>query len=74
MADLTKIELEDCPDCRGMGALNHEGGWCTYVECVDCGAHTIFEEYGDESEKQNAEARVISLWNQGKVIHMNPGE
>ena len=28
-------ELEDCPHCRGVGQLIHEGGWCCYVECLD---------------------------------------
>lgn len=68
------MELEDCPDCRGAGILTHEGGWCAYVECSCCGAHTTYVEYNNEEEKAQAEKAVVSLWNQGKVIHMNPGE
>ena len=68
------IELEDCPDCRGVGSIMHEGGWCTYVECTNCGAHTTYVEYGNEEEKEAAVRTVVSIWNQGKVIHMNPGE
>ena len=68
------IELEDCPDCRGMGVLSHEGCWCVYVECVDCGAHTVYVEYANEAEKEAAERQVASIWNRGKVIHMSPGE
>lgn len=74
MTDAEMIELEECPDCRGMGALHHEGGWCCYVECLDCGAHTTFVEYKNDAEKQEAERLVISTWNRGKVIHMAPGE
>ena len=35
------MDLADCPACReGVGSLEHEGGWCVYVECLQCGAHT----------------------------------
>ncbi len=68
------IELEECPDCRGTGALYHEGGWCVYVECMNCGAQTAYVEYSNEEEKANAERMVASIWNQGKVVHMAPGE
>lgn len=74
MEDKKSIMLEECPDCRGMGALCHEGGWCVYVECLDCGAHTVYQEYSNEEEKEAAERQVASIWNMGKVIHMNPGE
>lgn len=74
MSEKERIELEECPDCRGTGAISHEGGWCVSVECLDCGAHTIFAEYHNEAEKAAAERTVASLWNRGKVIHMNPGE
>ena len=34
-------DLGDCPACReGAGLMMNEGGWCAYVECSDCGAHT----------------------------------
>lgn len=68
------IELEECPDCRGAGMLCSEGGWCVYVECADCGAHTVFVEYATEEEKAAAQRQVATLWNRGKVIHMHPGE
>ena len=35
MKDRNPLELEECPDCRGVGTLCHEGGWCVYVECLD---------------------------------------
>lgn len=68
------IELEDCPDCRGHGVICHEGGWCVYVECADCGAHTAFIEYSNDQEKSEAERTVAAIWNRGKVVHMAPGE
>lgn len=74
MLEQEMIELEECPDCRGMGVLCHEGGWCAYVECCNCGAHTTYVEYSNEEEKTQAERMVSTIWNRGKVIHMNPGE
>lgn len=68
------IELEECPACRGAGVITHEGGWNVQVECCDCGAHTVYVEYSNEEEKQEAEKRVAALWNMGKVIRLNPGE
>lgn len=72
--DQNLLELEECPDCRGTGTILHEGGWCTYVECANCGAHTVYVEYSNDEEKAAAERTVASIWNRGKVIHMNPGE
>ena len=68
------IELEECPICRGPGMILHEGGWNVQVECVDCSAHTVYVEYSNDQEKQDAERRVISLWNMGKVVHGERGE
>ena len=73
MNDRKPLELEECPDCRGTGALCHEGGWCVYVECLDCGAHTAYVEYANPEEQDEAERRSAALWNMGKVIHMRPG-
>lgn len=73
MKDRNPLELEECPDCRGVGALCHEGGWCVYVECLDCGAHTAYVEYANPEEQEEAERRSAALWNMGKVIHMRPG-
>ncbi len=69
-----EIELEECPACRGAGMLVHEGGWNVQVECVDCGAHTVFVEYANEEEKAQAERTVAQIWNMGKVIKSDPGE
>ena len=73
MKDRNPLELEECPDCRGVGTLCHEGGWCVYVECLDCGAHTAYVEYANPEEQEEAERRSAALWNMGKVIHMRPG-
>ena len=68
------FELEECPCCRGAGALVHDGGWNVQVECTDCGSHTVYLEYNNEKEKKDAELAVARLWNLGKVIKSNPGE
>ncbi len=68
------IELEECPVCRGVGAIMHEGGWNVQVECLDCSAHTIYVEYANAEEKAEAEKTVAHLWNIGKVISSERGE
>lgn len=68
------IILEECPMCRGTGMIMHEGGWNVQVECTDCGSHTVYVEYEDESSKEDAVRKVAMLWNLGKVIKSNPGE
>lgn len=67
------VILEDCPVCRGSGYLVHDGGWNVQVECSDCSAHTVYVEYNNEKEKAEAEKRVVSLWNMGKVIKEDIG-
>ena len=67
-------ELEECPICRGTGVVTHEGGWSVQVECMDCSAHTVYVEYADEDEKQEAEKAVVHLWNIGKVVSGGRGE
>ena len=67
-------ELEECPICRGAGILMHEGGWSVQVECCDCSAHTVFVEYNSEQEREEAEQKVVTLWNIGKVIRSDVGE
>ncbi|MBR7103506.1 MAG: Lar family restriction alleviation protein [Lentisphaeria bacterium] len=74
MENNTIIELEECPSCRGVGSIVHEGGWNVQVECCDCGAHTVYVEYSNDAEKQDAERSVARLWNMGKVIKLDPGE
>ena len=72
--DTNDFVLEDCPACRGTGVLVHDGGWNVQVECVDCGAHTVYLEYNNDEEKRAAEEGVARLWNMGKVIKSEPGE
>lgn len=69
-----KYMLEECPVCRGAGILTHEGGWNVQVECTDCSAHTVYIEYDNETEKAEAEKKVIHLWNIGKVVSSERGE
>ena len=66
--------LDECPMCRGNGVVQHEGGWNVQVECADCGSHTVYVEYENETQKAEAERMVVRLWNLGKVIKANPGE
>lgn len=68
------FELEECPACRGVGVIVHEGGWNVQVECCDCGAHTVYLDYQTEEQKREAELAVARLWNMGKVVKINPGE
>lgn len=68
------IILEDCPICRGSGFVVHEGGWNVQVECADCGSHTVYLEYENEEQKEEAVKGVVRLWNIGKVIKQNIGE
>ena len=62
------FELEECPVCRGSGFVVHEGGWNVQVECIDCSAHTVYVAYDNADEKEEAERKVVTLWNMGKVI------
>ena len=68
------VMLEECPLCRGVGMLMHEGGWSVQVECVDCSAHTVYMEYNTPEEKAEAEKAVAHLWNIGKVVSSERGE
>ena len=72
--DEKELFLEDCPMCRGNGMIVHEGGWNVQVECVDCGSHTVYLDYSNEAEKEEAVRGVVRLWNLGKVIKQNLGE
>ena len=72
--DEKTIILEECPCCRGNGLIVHEGGWNVQVECADCGSHTVYLDYENEAEKEEAILGVVRLWNLGKVIKQNLGE
>lgn len=68
-----KFELEDCVHCGGAGLLEQEGN-CYYVNCLDCGCHTVNIDYKSDEDKEDAAARAALLWNTGKVISPEPGE
>ena len=72
--DEKELILEECPCCRGNGMIVHEGGWNVQVECADCGSHTVYLDYNNEAEKEEAVRGVVRLWNLGKVIKQNLGE
>ena len=72
--DEKELILEECPMCRGNGVIVHEGGWNVQVECADCGSHTVYLEYNNDAEKEEAVRGVVRLWNLGKVIKQNLGE
>ena len=58
MDPIEMIELFDCPICGGPGVMFDEGGWALNVQCCDCGAHTVYVEYNNDAEKQEAERRA----------------
>ena len=72
--DEKSIILEECPCCRGNGLIVHEGGWNVQVECADCGSHTVYLEYKNDAEMEEAVRGGARLWNLGKVIKQDPGE
>ena len=72
--DEKELILEETPCCRGNGLIVHEGGWNVQVECADCGSHTVYLDYENEAQKQEAVLGVVRLWNLGKVIKQNLGE
>ena len=74
MDDFDDIELIDCPACGGVGSIEDEGGWCVYVQCLDCGAHTAELSYKNEAERREAARLAARTWNFRKVIRPTPGE
>lgn len=69
-----EIDLQDCPCCGSVGSIEEEGGWCLYIQCVYCGAHTAELSYKNEAERQDAARRAAVNWNLRKVIYPGPGE
>lgn len=69
-----EIELQECPICGGTAIMEDENGWCCYVACLDCGAHTVNIGYGTDEERMDAAKRAAMLWNIGKVITETPNE
>lgn len=69
-----ELDLQDCPICRGTGVLEEEGGWCCYIACMDCGAHTVHVEFRTPAERLDAAQRAARLWNIGKVLTDTPND
>lgn len=74
MENFDEIELADCPRCGGTGTIEEEGGWCVYVQCLDCGAHTAELPYKTGEERIQAAKLAARNWNFGKVIRPDPGD
>ena len=74
MINFDDINLLDCPLCGGAGMIQEEYGWCLYVQCNDCDAHTAEFPFKNEKEKEEVALTAAHLWNVGKVITGNPGE
>lgn len=72
--NINDIELQDCPLCHGAGFVEDEQGWCVYVTCIDCDAHTVEMPYKNDAEKAVAIEKAAHLWNIGKVISGCPNE
>ena len=71
---LNDINLQDCPICGGAGFLEEEQGWCFYVSCLDCGAHSVEVDYRKAEDREAAARSAADVWNLGKVIKQNIGE
>ena len=69
-----ELELQECPFCGGAGLLEEENGWCWYVMCMDCGAHTASFEYKTPAERPEAARKAAYLWNIGKAIRGGVGD
>lgn len=69
-----EFELQDCPICGGPAILEEENGWCCYVACMDCGAHTVSIDFNDEAAQRDAAQRAARLWNIGKVLKETTSE
>ncbi len=69
-----ELELQECPYCGGPGLLEEENGWCWYVMCLDCGAHTAHFEFRGAEDRREAAGKAAYLWNIGKVLRGDTGE
>ena len=74
MDPIYEIELEDRPFCGGPGVMQEENGWCVYVECPDCGAHTAYTAFEGEDGRMQAAKTAAQLWHVGKVIGPGVGD
>lgn len=74
MEKIEDIDLLDCPKCNGPALMEDENGWCVYVTCCDCGAHTAEVAYQTKAERLESMKKAAHLWNIGKVLSPEPGE
>ena len=72
MDPIFDIELQDCPICRGVGAMQDEQGWSVSVACMDCGAETAHAEYRTPEERLESARRVALLWNMARGVQPGP--
>ena len=61
MDPIFDIELQDCPICRGVGAMQDEQGWSVSVACMDCGAETAHAEYRTPEERLESAPRGAAV-------------
>ncbi len=74
MDSFESVDLLECPCCGGAGIIEDEGGWCVYIQCLDCGAHTAAIPYETEEGRLEAARTGAMNWNARKVIRPGPGE
>ena len=74
MNPFEEIDLQDCPLCGGVGAIEEEGGWTVYVQCLDCGSRTAELSYHGEEQRLEMAKRVAHTWNIGKVVYTGNGD
>ena len=73
MDAFAELELQDCPLCGGAGLLEEEGGWCLYVQCLDCGCHTAELSFRSPEERLEAARRSATTWTLGKAPETEAG-
>jgi len=71
---ILKLDLADCPRCRGAGYIEEESGWCVYAVCLDCGCRTAEIAFHDEAGRSDAVRKAADLWNMGKTVYTGPGD
>ena len=74
MDPIFEIELEDCPVCRGIGAMQDEQGWSVSVCCMDCGAETAMQSIIRRRSgwRPRGVWRCCGTW--ARVVHTGVGD
>ena len=68
------FDLQECPVCGGPAILEEENGWCMYVACLDCGAHTVHISFNSDGERRSAAQSAVQLGSIGKVLKETTSE